>query len=88
MKPVLQCLIILRASFDSYDEEDNIQNHSRKKWSVPRVDLIEGTDCFRGSVGTYGKSSAIEQENQLNFLDGKFWNDMCGPTIESVFTYF
>ncbi|XP_044487038.1 kinesin-like protein KIN-14J isoform X2 [Mangifera indica] len=53
MKPVLQCLIILRASFDSYDEEDNIQNHSRKKWSVPRVDLIEGTDCFRGSVGTY-----------------------------------
>ncbi|KAJ0105743.1 hypothetical protein Patl1_17723 [Pistacia atlantica] len=74
MRPVLHCLRTLRASFNSYDEEDSIQNHSRKRWSVARLDRVEGTGRFSGSVRAYAKSSAIEEESPLNSLDGKFWN--------------
>ncbi|XP_044477100.1 kinesin-like protein KIN-14J isoform X2 [Mangifera indica] len=84
MKPVLQCLRTLRASFNSYDAEDNIHNHSRKRWSVARVDLIKETGHLRGSVRTYGKSSAIKEDSQLNSLDGKFQIGLHGPITEDI----
>ncbi|KAK3227352.1 hypothetical protein Dsin_007214 [Dipteronia sinensis] len=72
MAPVLQCLRTLRASFKFYGEEESMENYSRKRWNVPRVDL-EGTDHFLGSVVTSGKHSAIDgEQRRWNSLDSKF----------------
>ncbi|KAK4842898.1 hypothetical protein QYF36_001445 [Acer negundo] len=71
MAPVLQCLRMLRASFKFYGEEESMENYSRKRWNVPRVDL-EGTDHSLGSLVISGKHSAIDgEQRRWNSLDSK-----------------
>ncbi|KAL5747497.1 hypothetical protein ACOSP7_024498 [Xanthoceras sorbifolium] len=73
LMPVLQCLRTLRASAKFYSEEESMENYSRKRWNVSRVDLLEGTEHSLGSVATSGKHSAIDgEERRRNSLDSKF----------------
>lgn len=61
MAPVLQCLRSLRASFSFCDEEDTIQDHSRKRWNVSRLDKFPATE---------------QEERQCNSLDRKFQHSL------------
>ncbi|KAH9775526.1 kinesin-like protein KIN-14J [Citrus sinensis] len=63
MAPVLQCLRSLRASFSFCDEEDTIQDHSRKRWNVSRLDKFPATE---------------REERQCNSLDRKFQHSLHG----------
>lgn len=82
MGPVLQCLWILRMSFNFSLEEENVQNHPIKRWNHSELEGLDETNGVQGDVSSSGQYFAVSgEERQNNSVDSRFQSVLCSPVM-------